>query len=254
MTVIMDSLPVELLSRIIELLDVNIIGARTESLINYALVCKAWQQVVERFTFRDLALKSTELDTFAHLYSIGTDTHRQDALRFLKHIIILPSHSEKPWVECSAGQRTLEKQRNNAAFTQAFEDLFTLLDSWRPTAASYRSIRLHNWQIHSEPHDPVHPKSPRSELKINSSHNIPQVRCITELNLHYHGRRPMTPGAAAIIASRLPNFETLDLRIPEEYEIFNSVARRRRRYGMMTSCRTNRAGQDSQGLQILQSN
>lgn len=220
----MDTLPVEVTTKIIAQLRLRrSLREPPPSLVNYALVCTKWQHIAERYTFANLQVKSTALDVLACSLGGDSNAHRRAILRRVELVIILPPHSHRPWKECSKDERRAEKHRNNLAVVEAFEKLFSILNTW-PEHGSHLTLRSRF--IHS-----IQDKNwPRCEVKVEAPGNISNVKHITHLELDHSKSHNVQPASLVSFASKMPNFENLKLTYSDTFELHNSVDRRRRRY------------------------
>ena len=81
---------------------------------------KKRQTAIERLTFEELCITSTELDTF----SLIVRKHRRRFLNRLRFIVVLPSYDEDS--RCKF-ENADDRSKNNQAFTNAFSQLFSIL-------------------------------------------------------------------------------------------------------------------------------
>lgn len=88
----------------------------------YATISRSWQHVIECQTFREITVKSTEIDRFSHIVA----KHRRNLLRRLELNVILPTYTDQA---CAKFETEKDKQSNNQVFTKAIKDLLTLLQS-----------------------------------------------------------------------------------------------------------------------------
>lgn len=91
-------------------------------------VSKSWRYAVERWTFRIIHLKSTDLDVFKDIF-VG---HRRAALKDLSYDVILPMYSDH---RCARFETEEDKRYNNEALTEAIHGLFSILRSWNQEIA-----------------------------------------------------------------------------------------------------------------------
>ena len=89
----------------------------------YATISRSWQYAIERQTFREIAIKSTELVDLSHIVV----NHRRKSLRRLELIVILPTYTDKA---CAKFETNEDTQSNNQVFTKAIQNLLALLRSW----------------------------------------------------------------------------------------------------------------------------
>ena len=88
-----------------------------------ASLSREWQHAIERRTFHNITLCSTELKDFQAICT----GHRRTWITQLHYNVVLPTYDDKA---CAQFEREHEKQANNEAFTQAIEDIFHVLRSW----------------------------------------------------------------------------------------------------------------------------
>lgn len=113
------SLPLETLLQIFD--------CSTGSLAPYASVCRAWQIAVEKLTFADLHINSSNLEEFDKMTGSSKFPERSHYVQKIFFKVVLPGYS------ISARGRyenQLDRDRNNKVFTQAITSLFQLLSSW----------------------------------------------------------------------------------------------------------------------------
>lgn len=116
----MNSLSPELVSHIVTFLPPSEIC----SLRHYATISRPFQFAIERHTFSRVILKSSDLSQFSHTFS---PPHRRASLSSLEYRVLLPTYSH---TRHHKFESPTEKAANNAAFTSALSDLFSLLASW----------------------------------------------------------------------------------------------------------------------------
>ena len=230
----------------------NILGClEGQDLVNCAPVSNQFRTVVERHTFRDLKIKSTELDTFEKLFS---DTRRRACLRELRFGAVLPEYAEK---YSARFEREQDRSANNEAFSEAVASLFDILHSWEsPTNGTDVHGHVNGHGITFElgawaPSDPGHRKSEqavphdlewrrwrRSFLKILDSNSIKPVHNITNFRARIDPRRytgeiidvrHVDPASAVSLARKIPNLERIDWSFWDGDELEQYIDDRRER-------------------------
>lgn len=104
----------------------------------YVTVSRGWQYVVERQTFRQIAINYTDLKLFTQMYA---PAHRKEALARLQYEISFPKEQEFVPVEVAPGVQVYYEnadssgankpnQLNIVRFSDAIHELFALLKSW----------------------------------------------------------------------------------------------------------------------------
>jgi hypothetical protein len=221
---VMENLPLELVSRIVDFtsdIDPEATRSFKPRQAYLALVSQQWRDIIEPRTFGQINLKSTELETFANIYGGRLGTQRRAYLHKLKLVLDLPGCVGAVSRTGSRTRRASRRQRNNETFTKALRDCFTTLKSW-----SYDPVR--DRAISFELDGPNH-VSASERVVLLTSDSIPQVQRIIGLA----GPDTMIRlGSLPLIASRLPKLQTFSWDLFESEEPFNSVRRRRDRYGM----------------------
>jgi hypothetical protein len=231
----MNKLAPELLDAVIELLD-------RSDLRRCCTVSRRWQFSVERLTFRDIRLKSTDLERFSDIFS---DHRRREVLGAIEYHVILPRYSEK---RRRKYERAKDKKANNEAFTEAFHGLFGILHAWEhdqgATTPNQKTITL-DCSVYSPTDKPEDIFSYRSEIEFGVTDlfsrrheyfflrllkddlpNVSRISCFQLLP----GLRRVEGTAVAAIVAKLPNLESIDWELNDNDNLFPSL-RQQRRYG-----------------------
>ncbi|WEW59215.1 hypothetical protein PRK78_004684 [Emydomyces testavorans] len=230
----MDRLPPELLSIIVSDVlrpDDDVSATATPKASSYACVCKLWQHIVERHTFRRIKLLSNELDQFSQVFN---GPRRRAILQNLDYKVLLPPYSA---ARCAKFETRKEKKENNIAFTGAIRELLALLRGWEDadSAANRQSgigasrpMRL-NLSIYS-PMDQGHRTCdvdidlgtdrfegnflefvPMPGHHDNDNDSLVKIDRIT--NFWYESTRTPHPTALCKLLAALPKLESLDMHI-----------------------------------------
>ena len=88
----------------------------------YATVSRKWQYAIERRTFLETWLKSTELDYFSETMI----ARRRRSLAVLQYEIVLPTYGE---AKCAKLETDDDKRLSNECFTDAIHALFRMMKS-----------------------------------------------------------------------------------------------------------------------------
>ncbi|KND93496.1 hypothetical protein TOPH_01974 [Tolypocladium ophioglossoides CBS 100239] len=88
-----------------------------------ATVSRQWQMAIERQTFRNICLRSTDLDRFQEI----VQSSRRRYVNKIDYLIILPAYGDE---ERCRFEREDTRQANDEVFTAAIHRLFHLLKSW----------------------------------------------------------------------------------------------------------------------------
>lgn len=106
-----------------------------EDISPYAAVCREWQAVIERHTFRHLKLSHLRIDEFGRIV-----THnRRGCLEQIDLHVELPEYQNDP---CEERETWDDKVANNQLFTKTFQDLFAVLSEWGDHQVCRGGIRL----------------------------------------------------------------------------------------------------------------
>ncbi|KXJ87072.1 hypothetical protein Micbo1qcDRAFT_179324 [Microdochium bolleyi] len=110
-----------------EILDTIALHLRDDKPACLALVTVShkWQVTTERLVFRELNVKSTELDLFKSY--VHDNPHRRASVRTIDFFVVLPAYSD---VERRLFEDEDDRQINNEAFSTAVHNLFALLQHW----------------------------------------------------------------------------------------------------------------------------
>jgi hypothetical protein len=239
----MDSLAPELLDAIIELLDPS-------DLLRCCTVSQRWQSSVERLTFRDIRLKSTDLERFSDIFS---DHRRREVLATIEYHVILPPYDDK---RCDLLETAEDMDSNNEAFTEAFHGLFGILHAWghdngqrasnqtrgcpiklklavySPTDYPFRH-GMDKWETRRLWQQTAFfgPQYEYSFLRLLQE-ELPTVLRIWRFEAMRATLRPRNVEGAALaaIAAKLPDLESIDWQINDDDKKF-PLLRQQRRYG-----------------------
>jgi hypothetical protein len=197
-----------------------------------ATVSLEWCTVVERHTFSTIRLSQSRLADFDRIVR----GHRRALLRQVELDVVLDSYDIRTsWRYESCD----EKRRNNLVFTNTFQNLFAILNSWPLDHVSGRGIklsvqvfspsdvsqastgmeRLYRLQVgeDGEYHKTRFEESDLSFVDSNGGWTLgdrdiplPEVHAITELDMNGDARRwdfqlrQILPTACSLIVAKLP--------------------------------------------------
>lgn len=239
-------LPLELFAIILSFLDRN-------ELFRYVTVSRLWQHAIERYTFREIYLKSTDTKYFSDKV-VG---HRRTALKKLNYHVILPTYSDH---HCAKFETKKDKQMNNEALTESIHQLFSILRSWNQTASEgaatcqsgpFLSLTLDAYsmmdichrnsvdfneqrmqsQVAGGRQDLVEHRYEHSFLQVLRIDELPELPCISQFHsfrLYY--RRRIEGSSLAGIAARLPNLQNIFWAVNDDEKKYPSV-RQQHRFG-----------------------
>ena len=219
----------------------------------YSTISKSWQYAIEGQTFREIAVKSTEIDDLSHIVV----NHRRKLLRRLELNVILPTYTDKA---CAKFETEKDKQSNNQVFTKAIKDLLALLRSWHDEfkvmgsdsdAPIEQPLRLcigecysptdcrhRGWEKYQEDmqekksgrrHDLFQHRYESSLLKLESVEGIQEIPQISSF-YRSAGNRNIEPRSLAIIASKFPNLDSFRWRLKDN-ERRDPRSRQQTRFG-----------------------
>ncbi|KAF8454122.1 hypothetical protein BDZ91DRAFT_853066 [Kalaharituber pfeilii] len=239
------SLPPELLSMIISHLRARELPhfgyARVAP---YAAVCRQWQPIVERFSFREVKkMPSTDLDTFADVFRYQ---HRRDALQVLSMVTILPDYSKRARRRL---ERAEDKAANNQALTDAVRRLFEILAAWDEGrelgAANLSRLDLHldgaaaPMDSYNEPEGGPFDQEARTLGGLRYRHSylrlvglgenpLPRVPRITSLSVGFRWKRRVEAASAVAITKCLPRLQKLYLDLSDNEWRYPAMRHHRR--------------------------
>lgn len=214
------------------------ISERGALLPAYATLSRSWQHAIERRTFRQIVVKSTEIEDFSRIVV----NHRRKLLRRLELNVILPTYTDKA---CAKFETEKDKQSNNQVFTKAIKDLLALLRSWHDEFQTTRNDRdapiehslrlcigdcyslkdcryrgwekyqedIHDWEF-GRRHDLFQHRYESSLLQLESSEGIQEIPQISSFH-RSPGHRKIEPRSLAIIASKFPNLDSFRWRLQD---------------------------------------
>jgi hypothetical protein len=152
---------------------------------------RSFQFAIERYTFRSIRLKSSDLALFSTIYS---PPHRRAALDNISYDVILPSYSLN---RITKFENASEKEANNAALARAVQELFEILHSWGKQQGRNISLKLRAYS----PTDPAY----RRDLKLSSHQQF------NDLKEHRYERSILQPTFSSIPSvSRIFSFISTD--------------------------------------------
>jgi hypothetical protein len=205
---------------------------------SYATISRSWQHVIECQTFRDITVKSIEIDHFSRIVA----NHRRKLLRRLELNVILPTYTDKA---CAKFETEQDKQSNNQVFTKAIKDFLALLRSWHDEFQTTRnhsdapieqSLRLcigdcyspkdcryrgwekyqedyHEWEF-GRRHDLFQHRYESSLLQLESIEGIQEIPQISSFHKSPSNRN-IEPRSLGIIASKFPNLDSFCWRLKD---------------------------------------
>lgn len=220
--------------------------AAHDSLPLYATVSQRWRAHFEQRTFRNIRLKSSNLEYFSQ---IATGARRR-AICSLGYEVVLPIYSSN----ASAKFETLKQQKaNDKIFSDAIHGLFRLLASWetesnqssasrpRPIALELlppasptdgktriRDIPLGSYELMG-PRNLHDERYTHSSLRIFNVEALPSVSRINDFVADVNDPRKVCAGHIAILASKLSNLEEIRWELCDDEKKFPQARQKRRR-------------------------
>ncbi len=211
---------------------VDISSERGQALLPaYASISQSWQYAIECQTFREIAVKSTEIEAFSQIVV----NHRRKQLRRLELNVILPTYTEQA---CAKFETEKDKQSNNQVFTNAIKDVLALLRSWHdesqttgsdsdppiepllrlsigdcysPKDCQYRGWEKYQedcqeWE-HRRRHDLFQHRYESSLLQLESLEGIQEIPQISSF-YKTPSNRNIEPRSLAMIAGKFPKLDS----------------------------------------------
>ncbi|KAM0424346.1 hypothetical protein ACHAPT_010492 [Fusarium lateritium] len=210
-----------------------------------ATVSRRLQTAVERWIFRDISINSEELETFSHILTPA----RRTFLVNLEFIPILPNYDVAASVRAES---PAERAANDKSYTQAVHSLLETLKTWEeedPLTVRYRlKLAINHPQSHSDrawpgifpPWKAMLPKGNciyegrylHSYIDLLRPELLPEVHRVRNLVMLRPGEkdihRNVCPKVPMMLASRMPNIESVDLSMDDSEERFLDLRRRNR--------------------------
>ena len=195
----------------------------------YATISRSWQHAIERLTFREIAVESTELVDLSHIVV----NHRRRLLTRLELNVVLPTYTDKARAKF---ENDKDMQSNNQVFTKAIKDLLALLRSWHDESQTtgnhghapiQQSLRLcigdcyspNDWRYRDQEkyqedrnewhrRDLFQHRYQSSLLRLESIEGIEEIPQISSFH-KLSGHRTIEPRSLAMITSKFPNLNSL---------------------------------------------
>lgn len=201
----------------------------------YATISRQWQYAIERLTFPEIWLKSTETNYFSETMV----AHRRRSLAVLHYQIVLPTYGE---AKCAKFETGLDKRLNNECFSDAIHALFRVMKSWegterqetpQPTQAiclnlyapyspmdgTHRGPEKYEmdkwWSGVGKRHDLWERRYEHSVLRLLHPQDLPSLLSISRLcgNLHYI--RSIEPRSIVAILAKLDNLQSVNIKLKD---------------------------------------
>jgi len=231
----MDKLPLEIYANIVDQL---IASSRFKvPLASYAAISSLWKLSIERHTFRDLRIETTELDEFAALFN-GENISRRAALRKLYVTFILPTPSNG--VPCCDVEGVPSDEADSVSFTTSVVELALILSSlgarscqryplYLVFSKARRTFPSGVWKTCDNPDDWTryrHGREQRIEARANfgqfeifDNAAIPFIDDVTSFYFHHYEELVRSKYTwIPRIARCIPNLETFVLQGADSYQ------------------------------------
>lgn len=226
----MDKLPYDIYDRIAASLD----GPDVER-PKLATISRKWQLAIERQTFQDILLRSTNLNRFKQVV-------RGDRRRYVKkieYIVLLPTYQD--W-ERGRFEREDERNVNNESFTVAIHGLFQILKDWNVFKDGTFTLEIrdvystsdHKFLRHSDPlycvgGDTINIKKPDqttygldlqawrfhySYLLLQRLSALPSLPVVSSFRI-WAITRKISPSSAFGMVKKLPNLQRLAVALKD---------------------------------------
>ena len=204
----------------------------------HATISRSWQYAIESQTFREITIKSTEIENLSRIVV----NHRRKLLRRLQLNVVLPTYTDKA---CAKFETEKDKQSNNQVFTKAIKDLLDLLRSWQDEfektgthshalieqplrlcigdCYSPKDCRYRGWEKYQEDHrewesgrryDLFGHRYESSLLQLESVEGIREIPQVSSFH-RSPSNRNIEPRSLAIIASKFPNLDSFRWRLKD---------------------------------------
>lgn len=215
-------------------------------LADYTTVSKRWRDHLEQRTFKDIHLKSSDLDYFSRI-AVGS---RRIAIRSIAYEVVLPEYSSNA---CAKFETIKQQKANDKIFSDAIHGLFRLLASWeneskysatdppRPitlellTPASpsdgltrMADIPLDSYELMGARN--LHDKRyTHSSLRISKVETLPSVSRINKIIAEVYDPRKVCASHIVKLSSRLSNLEEIRWELCDDEKKYAQARQKRRR-------------------------
>ena len=184
--------------------------------------------------------------------------HRRKLLRQIELNVVLPTYTD---AACAMFETEKDKQANNRVFTEAIKDLFAQLRSWYDEAQPTENVsdnpvgrplrlclgdiyspkdsRYRGWERYQEDyqewkcgrrHDLFKRRYKSSLLRLESIEGIRELPQISSFVHDSPGHRHVEPRSLAVIASKIPNLDSVLWRL-EDIKNMDPRLRQQTRFG-----------------------
>lgn len=181
---------------------------------------RSWQRSIEAYTFRELDVKSADLDALASILRSASTT-RLSSIKHLRFHLILPTYNEDA---CAEYETDEDRAANNRVATEKISTLLMILSSAQWPADQNLALRI---RIHS-PMDGVHrgPEKLWEHMEaaqlgdrrdvfsdryryssISVSDTAYTVPCVTRFTLERQDTRFLDPGSEIALTEAFPRLE-----------------------------------------------
>ena len=201
----------------------------------YATISRQWQYAIERLTFPEIWLKSTEINYFSEMMI----ARRRRSLAVLHFEIILPTYGE---AKCAKFETEGDKKLNNESFTDAVHALFRVMKSWegterQETPQPTQSICLNLYAPYSpmdgyhrgpekynkdkwssdigERYDLWEHRYEHSVLRLLHPEDLPCLSSIAELYGNLHNARSVEPRSIVAILAKLDKLQSVNIELKD---------------------------------------
>jgi hypothetical protein len=177
----MDTIPPEILAHIFDYFPEERAAVKSAQTYNwrpelaqYSTVSRAWKASIERRIFKELAIATDELDTFAALFD-GENISRREFMTSLDIVFILPPPHNP--TGCCAVVRTPDRSADSAAFSASVIKLFTILADLAARAPESPPLSLTFFKAY---------RVSKSQEPRGTTDKVP---CMPPVGKHQHRRR-----------------------------------------------------------------
>ncbi|CAG8910035.1 unnamed protein product [Penicillium egyptiacum] len=228
----MESLPPELMSRVVDYIVSDRPARSGIFLAPYATVDRRWQAMIERHTFSYIYINTNKrLEEFQRLVST---TRRRACVRTITLLVELESYDEKARARFETDE---ERQQNNKIFTATISTLFRIISGWSDNASIALNIEAQSPSDYTalksrgeikqrlraakpRVNDLLSQRYERSYLefsKATSDSECPLVPAITSLSIQgLAEERLIEPASSVFIALKLPRLNRVELIMKDE--------------------------------------
>ncbi|TQN65941.1 hypothetical protein CSHISOI_09548 [Colletotrichum shisoi] len=221
-------------------------GRSSLPLAPVAAVSRRLQAAVERLTFRSIKITSDELTEFDELLT----PPRRHHLASLTVTVLLPPYDD---AAARRAESPEERTANDEGYSRGIAALFDVLHSWEVEHSETIACRLalfinhpespsdNPWRFNHAPWSDAYPEEDgifdgrylHSYIQLLDSHALPTLHRVKQLAMlrpdDRYGHRNTCPKVPIVLASKMPNLESVKLSMDDDEKRFPDIRVRHRK-------------------------